>query len=50
MGAMLKLEGLIDLIIPRGGRNLIRYVQSETRIPILSHLEGVLSQLYPSGC
>ena len=35
------LNGSIDLIIPRGGKNLIRRVQSEARVPLLSHLEGL---------
>ncbi len=35
------LEGVIDLIIPRGGKNLIAKVQAEARVPVLSHLEGL---------
>lgn len=38
---LLKLDGLIDLVIPRGGYDLVRYVQSNTRIPVLGHSEGV---------
>jgi len=38
---MLKLEGLIDLIIPRGGENLIRTVTENSRIPVLKHYKGV---------
>ncbi|MCX8507050.1 MAG: glutamate-5-semialdehyde dehydrogenase [Alphaproteobacteria bacterium] len=37
---MLKLVGLIDLIIPRGGQSLIRLVQQESRLPVLAHLDG----------
>ena len=36
-----KLDDLIDLVIPRGGYDLVRYVQSNTRIPVLGHSEGV---------
>jgi glutamate-5-semialdehyde dehydrogenase len=42
VGAMLAgLDGAIDLIIPRGGKSLIARVQSEARVPVLAHLEGV---------
>ncbi len=40
VGEMLALEGLIDVIIPRGGRQLIERVSRETRIPLLRHLDG----------
>jgi glutamate-5-semialdehyde dehydrogenase len=38
---MLKLEGIIDLIIPRGGEGLIRAVTENSRIPVLKHYKGV---------
>jgi len=38
---MLKLEGIIDLIIPRGGEGLIRTVTVNSRIPVLKHYKGV---------
>ncbi|GAB5046041.1 glutamate-5-semialdehyde dehydrogenase [Thermodesulfovibrio sp. TK110] len=38
---MIKLEGLIDLIIPRGGESLIRTVTENSRIPVLKHYKGV---------
>ena len=38
---MLKLEGIIDLIIPRGGEALIRAVTENSRIPLLKHYKGV---------
>ncbi|OGW56738.1 MAG: glutamate-5-semialdehyde dehydrogenase [Nitrospirae bacterium RBG_16_43_8] len=38
---MLKLEGIIDLIIPRGGEGLIRTVTANSRIPVLKHYKGV---------
>ncbi len=38
---MIKLEGLIDLIIPRGGEGLIRTVTENSRIPVLKHYKGV---------
>ncbi len=38
---MLKLEELIDLIIPRGGEPLIRFVSENSRIPVIKHYKGV---------
>jgi glutamate-5-semialdehyde dehydrogenase len=35
------LDGTIDLIIPRGGKGLVGRVQSEARVPVLAHLEGI---------
>lgn len=39
--AMLQLEDDIDLIIPRGGEGLIRFVSQNSRIPVLKHYKGV---------
>ncbi len=38
---LLKLEELIDLIIPRGGEELIRFVSQNSRIPVIKHYKGV---------
>ena len=38
---LLKLEGTVDLIIPRGGEGLIRTVTENSRIPVLKHYKGV---------
>ncbi|MBQ6352799.1 MAG: glutamate-5-semialdehyde dehydrogenase [Lentisphaeria bacterium] len=38
---MLKLDKYIDLVIPRGGENLIRMVSSEATMPVLKHYKGV---------
>ncbi len=38
---MLKLEGVIDLVIPRGGEGLIRAVTENSRIPVLKHYKGI---------
>jgi glutamate-5-semialdehyde dehydrogenase len=38
---MLKLEDLIDLVIPRGGEDLIRFVAENSRIPVIKHYKGV---------
>jgi glutamate-5-semialdehyde dehydrogenase len=42
VGEMLQgLGGTIDLIVPRGGKSLVSRVQSEARVPVFSHLEGL---------
>jgi len=41
VAAMLAGAGLIDLIIPRGGKGLVERVQREARVPVLAHAEGL---------
>ena len=42
VGLMLAgLEGHIDVIVPRGGKSLVARVQSEARVPVFAHLEGI---------
>ncbi|MAS14462.1 MAG: glutamate-5-semialdehyde dehydrogenase [Nitratireductor sp.] len=42
VGEMLKgLGGNVDVIVPRGGRSLVERVQSDARVPVFSHLEGI---------
>ena len=42
VGEMLKgLSGNLDVIIPRGGKSLVSRVQTEARVPVFAHLEGI---------
>jgi glutamate-5-semialdehyde dehydrogenase len=41
VGEMLGAHGLIDVIIPRGGKGLVARVQAEARVPVLAHLDGI---------
>ncbi|MGB3834974.1 MAG: glutamate-5-semialdehyde dehydrogenase [Mesorhizobium sp.] len=42
VGEMLKgLSGNLDVIVPRGGRSLVERVQTEARVPVFAHLEGI---------
>ncbi len=38
---MLDMEGFIDLIIPRGSNKLVKYIQENTKIPVLGHASGI---------
>ncbi|MES2496766.1 MAG: glutamate-5-semialdehyde dehydrogenase [Pseudomonadota bacterium] len=48
VGAMLRAQGLIDIIVPRGGKSLVARVQDEARVPVLAHLDGIV-HLYIDG-
>ena len=39
--AMLNLEKYINLIIPRGSNELVKFIQENTRIPVLGHADGI---------
>ena len=41
VGEMLAAHGLIDVIISRGGKGLVARVQSEAKVPVLAHLDGI---------
>ena len=41
VGAMLQAVGLIDMIVPRGGKSLVARVQADARVPVLAHLDGI---------
>ena len=38
---MLKLDKYIDIIIPRGGKNLIKMIKKKSSIPVIKHLDGI---------
>lgn len=40
VGQMLRMAGLIDVIVPRGGKSLIERVQAESRVPVFAHRDG----------
>jgi glutamate-5-semialdehyde dehydrogenase len=41
VAAMLAASGVIDLMIPRGGKSLVERVQRDARVPVLAHAEGL---------
>lgn len=42
VGELLSMSDFVDVIVPRGGRSLIERVQKESRIPVFSHLDGLV--------
>ncbi|MEM7443269.1 MAG: glutamate-5-semialdehyde dehydrogenase [Pseudomonadota bacterium] len=49
VGALLRAQGLVDIIVPRGGKSLITRVQEESRVPVLAHLDGICHVYVHSG-
>jgi glutamate-5-semialdehyde dehydrogenase len=41
VGELLKMQGLVDVIVPRGGKGLIERVSRESMIPVIKHLDGI---------
>ncbi|MCL1984578.1 MAG: glutamate-5-semialdehyde dehydrogenase [Methanomassiliicoccaceae archaeon] len=41
VSAILKMDGQIDLLIPRGSNEFVRYIQTNTKIPVLGHSAGI---------
>ena len=41
VGEMLKADKYIDLIIPRGGNSLVKFIKENTKIPVLGHADGI---------
>ena len=41
VGALLRLDRYIDLVIPRGSNEFVRYIMDNTRIPVMGHADGV---------
>jgi glutamate-5-semialdehyde dehydrogenase len=42
VGEMLTMTRYIDVIVPRGGKNLVGRIQAEARVPVFAHLEGIV--------
>jgi glutamate-5-semialdehyde dehydrogenase len=41
VGALLAARGVIDVVVPRGGKGLVARVQQEARVPVIGHLDGI---------
>ncbi|MEX2644382.1 MAG: glutamate-5-semialdehyde dehydrogenase [Acetobacterales bacterium] len=49
VGEMLRMAEYIDVIVPRGGKSLIRRISEESRIPMLKHLDGICHTYVDGG-
>jgi glutamate-5-semialdehyde dehydrogenase len=49
MRAMLGLAGLIDLVIPRGGEGLVRFVTEHAKVPVIQHYQGICHLFVDEG-
>jgi glutamate-5-semialdehyde dehydrogenase len=49
VGIMLGMAGVIDVIVPRGGRSLVERVMNEARMPVFAHLEGICHVYVDAG-
>ncbi|MEM6774715.1 MAG: glutamate-5-semialdehyde dehydrogenase [Pseudomonadota bacterium] len=49
VGALLSLEGLVDVVIPRGGKGLIERIVRDARVPVIKHLDGVCHTYIDAG-
>lgn len=49
VGALLTLDDHVDLIIPRGGKGLIRMIMENSTIPVIKHLDGICHTYVDSG-
>lgn len=50
VGLMLTgLSGCVDVIVPRGGRSLVERVQSEAKVPVFAHLDGICHVYVAAG-
>ena len=49
VGVLLKMAAFVDVIVPRGGKSLIERVQTESRVPVFAHLEGLCHTYVDAG-
>ncbi|MFC1674104.1 glutamate-5-semialdehyde dehydrogenase, partial [Pseudomonadota bacterium] len=49
VGEMLTMVGVIDVIVPRGGKSLIERVTAESKVPLFKHLEGICHTYVDGG-
>ena len=49
VAALLELDGLVDLVIPRGGEEFVRWVSGRSRVPVLKHDKGLVHVYVDAG-
>jgi glutamate-5-semialdehyde dehydrogenase len=49
VGELLRMDGYVDVIIPRGGKGLIERVSRDAKVPVIKHLDGIC-HVYIDDC
>ncbi|MFK7891379.1 MAG: glutamate-5-semialdehyde dehydrogenase [Granulosicoccus sp.] len=49
VGALLELDDYVDVIIPRGGKGLVKRISEQARVPVIKHLDGICHVFIDSG-
>jgi glutamate-5-semialdehyde dehydrogenase len=49
VGVLLGLDGLVDVVVPRGGKGLIERITRDARVPVIKHLDGICHVYLDSG-
>jgi len=50
VGALLKMEDYVDVIIPRGGKGLVSRISEDARVPVIKHLDGICHVYVDTDC
>ena len=50
VGALLRMEEFVDVIIPRGGKGLVSRISEDARVPVIKHLDGICHVYVDTGC
>jgi len=50
VGALLRMEDYVDVIIPRGGKGLVSRISEDARVPVIKHLDGICHVYADSHC
>ncbi len=50
VGALLRMEDYVDVIIPRGGKGLVTRISEDARVPVIKHLDGICHVYVDEGC
>ena len=49
VGALLAMEEFVDVIIPRGGKGLVKRISDDAKVPVIKHLDGICHVYIDSG-
>lgn len=49
VGALLAMDNYVDVIIPRGGKSLVKRVSEDARVPVIKHLDGICHVFIDTG-